>query len=98
LRRARRTGGGAITPAGITGGFTPLDSLTPLGQPVTVNVGGVAAQVIYQGVAPAQSSAVFQVNFAIPAGAAVGSSVPLSLSIGTAKSSDPPAGTTIAVK
>lgn len=27
------TGGGAIAPAGITGGFTPLDSLAPLGQP-----------------------------------------------------------------
>lgn len=92
------TGGGAIAPAGITGGFTPLDSLAPLGQPVTVSVGGVAAQVTYQGVAPTLSTAVFQVNFEIPASAAAGPSVPLSLSIGTVTSSNPPAGTTIAVK
>ena len=92
------TGGGAITSAAVTGGFAPLELRTPLGQPITVSVGGVAAQITYQGPAPTLSNAVFQVNFQIPASAAAGPSVPLSLSLGLVTSSNPPAGTAIAVK
>jgi uncharacterized protein (TIGR03437 family) len=61
-------------------------------------VGGVPAQTTYHGVAPTLPSAVFQLTFEIPANAPVGPSVPLSIAIGTAQGSDPPAGTTIAVK
>jgi uncharacterized protein (TIGR03437 family) len=94
------TGGGASNPPGITGGFTPLDSLASLALPVTVTVGSTAVQatITYSGVAPTLSSSVFQINFEIPVGTPTGPNVPLKISIGGVTSTDPPGGTTIAVK
>jgi uncharacterized protein (TIGR03437 family) len=94
------TGGGATIPAGITGGFTRLDSLAPLALPVTVMIGSTAieATLSYHGAAPTLSTGVFQINFQIPAGAPARPSVSLSIAIGSVKSTDPPAGTTIALK
>ena len=93
-------GGGATIPAGITGGFTRLDSLAPLALPVTVMIGSTAieATLSYHGAAPTLSTGVFQINFEIPAGAPARPSVSLSIAIGSVKSTDPPAGTTIALK
>ena len=92
------TGGGVTAPASITGGVTPPDSRAPLAESVTVSVGGIPAQTKYHGVAPTLPSAVFQLTFEIPANAPVGPNVPLSIAVGTSQGSDPPAGTTIAVK
>lgn len=94
------TGGGATNPPGITGGFTPLTSLTPLALAVTVTLGSapIPATVTYFGVAPTLSTGVFQVNFQIPAGISSGSNIPVSIIVGSAKSTDPAVGTTIALK
>jgi len=94
------TGGGGFLPAAITGGITPLAPLAQLALPVTVTLGGtlVPATVAYSGSAPTLSTGVFQINFTIPAGAPLGANVPLGISIGGVAASNPPGGTTIAIR
>jgi uncharacterized protein (TIGR03437 family) len=94
------TGGGVTIPSSITGGFTPLESRAPLALPASIALGSAAIgiRVTYSGVSPTLSSGIFQVNFEIPADAPLGPYVPLSLAIGSVKSTDPQVGTTIAIK
>jgi hypothetical protein len=79
------TGEGQTEPAGVDGqmatGTLPKPKL-----PVTVEVGGVPAEVIYAGAAPGMVAGMLQVNFRVPAGLSGGSTVPLLLKVGTVRS------------
>lgn len=62
------TGSGVLSPAGVTGSLWPLAPLSsPVTQPVSVTVGGEAAEVLYAGSAPTLESGFFQVNVRLPA-------------------------------
>jgi uncharacterized protein (TIGR03437 family) len=62
------TGGGAMSPAGVTGQLWPFATLSQMTLPVTVTIGNQPAQVIYAGSAPGLVSGFFQINLQIPAG------------------------------
>jgi len=87
-------------------GSGPFDSYPPPGTivstplpkpqlPVSVTIGGIDSQVKYAGGAPGLVTGVLQVNVLIPAGAPVGDSVPVVLTVGPSKSQ---AGVTIAIR
>jgi len=61
------TGGGAMSPPGVTGNSWPLAPLSSLSQSVSAAVGGEAAGVLYAGSAPALDSGFFQINVRLPA-------------------------------
>jgi len=61
------TGGGAMSPAGVTGASWPLIGLSLLTQPVSVTVGVETAQTLYAGSAPTLDSGYFQINVRLPA-------------------------------
>jgi uncharacterized protein (TIGR03437 family) len=61
------TGGGAMSPASVTGASWPLAPLSSLTQPVSVTIGGEAATVLYSGSAPTLESGFFQINVRLPA-------------------------------
>jgi uncharacterized protein (TIGR03437 family) len=86
------TGEGQTSPAGVTGKL-PLPGKwpAPAGN-VAVTFAGIAGEVQFKGVTTA---GVLQVNVKAPAAAAVGSAVPLVLTVGGASS---PARTTLALK
>ncbi len=91
------TGGGETRPAGVDGRvaspvFGPIPSQA-LG--VSVTIGGVAAEVQYAGAAPSLVAGVMQVNAVVPAGAPVGSAVPVVLTVGGVSS---PASATVAIR
>ena len=75
------TGEGQTTPAGIDGGVNTSVFPKP-NLPVTVQIGGQTAPVLYAGAAPDFAAGVLQVNVTIPAG--VTGTVPIQLNIGTA--------------
>jgi len=75
------TGEGQTTPAGVDGGVNSTVFPKP-NLPVTVQIGGQNAQVLYAGAAPDDVAGVLQVDVTIPAG--VTGTVPIQLSIGTA--------------
>ena len=75
------TGEGQTTPAGVDGGVNTTVFPKP-NLPVTVQIGGQNAPVLYAGAAPDFVAGVLQVNVTIPAG--VTGTVPLQLNIGTA--------------
>ena len=52
-----------------------VDPLAILQMPVTVNINGRSAQVLYAGVAPNLSSGVFQINVRVPTTAVSGPNV-----------------------
>jgi trimeric autotransporter adhesin len=89
------TGEGQTSPAGadgaINGGTLPLPA--PL-LPVSVQIGGLPAQVMYAGAAPLEVAGVLQVNVVVPAGVPTGPSVPVVITVGTASSQT---GVTIAI-
>ncbi len=62
------TGGGLLTPPGVTGTVTPTTGPTFPGLqfPATVTVGGVPASVTYSGAAPGLVSGAVQINVRIP--------------------------------
>jgi uncharacterized protein (TIGR03437 family) len=66
-----------------------------LSQPVSARIGGLAAQVLYAGVAPGLITGVLQINVAVPMGVSPGNAVPVEITIGGATS---PAGVTVAVQ
>jgi uncharacterized protein (TIGR03437 family) len=78
------TGEGQTTPAGVDGGVNTTVFPKP-NLPVTVQIGGQTAPVLYAGAAPDDVAGVLQVDVTIPAG--VTGTVPIQLSIGTASSS-----------
>lgn len=88
------TGAGAFRTPGVDGAVIGLP-LPELQVPLTVQIGGVNAEVLYAGPAPGLVSGVFQVNVRIPASVDPGPAVPVRVASGTVLS---PAGTTIAVK
>jgi len=61
------TGAGPTAPAGITGGIAPLAPLALLTSPISVQVNGTDAEILYAGSAPTIISGVFQINFRVPA-------------------------------
>ena len=88
------TGEGQTDPAGVDGKLAAAPLPSPIGGVVT-GVGDEGAEVLYAGGAPGLVAGLMQVNARIPADAAVGDKVPLTILTGGAFS---PAGVTIAVK
>jgi uncharacterized protein (TIGR03437 family) len=90
------TGGGLTNPATVDGSITvstpPLPILT---QNVSVTIGGLPAKVDYSGGTPQSVAGLTQINAEVPSGVKPGSSVPVVVQIGTAKSQ---AGITMAVR
>ena len=76
------TGAGQLSPPGIDGAVTTSDSLPVPVLPVTAQIGGQAATVLYAGGAPGIVAGVIQVNLRVPRGTAAGAAVPLVLSVG----------------
>jgi uncharacterized protein (TIGR03437 family) len=76
------TGTGPVAPLGPDGAVVTADSLPLATLPVTVQVGGTPASVMYAGGAPGIVQGVMQVNVAIPDSAPPGSAVPLLLQTG----------------
>jgi len=87
------TGAGQTDPPGIDGLISTKVLPKPL-LPVSVQVGGAPAEILYAVAAPYEISAVLQVNCRVPVQIAAGSSVPVLLSVGEATS--PPV--TVALK
>ncbi len=76
------TGGGPTSPPGVNGGYSGLNASTLLPLPVTVQIGGVNAQVVYQGAAPGLPSGIFQINVLVPALKAPTLGAPVNVVIG----------------
>ena len=74
------TGAGQTIPTSVDGQVATATAITQ--QQVTATVGGVTAVVSYAGAAPTLVSGLTQVNVQIPAGVAVGSAVPVTVSVG----------------
>ena len=74
------TGGGITLPAGVDGRVAT--GLTEVVAPVSVNIGGLDAQVQYAGDAPNLVEGVIQINALIPAAVAPGPKVPVILTVG----------------
>ena len=75
------TGLGAVTPAVKEG--APAPSTPPLSttvNPVTLTIGGKAAQVAFSGLTPGFAG-LYQVNAVVPAGITTGDTVPVILSV-----------------
>jgi len=89
------TGEGQTNPPGVTGSIN--GGSLPLPEPqltVTAQIGGLPANVTYAGAAPLEVAGILQVNVTIPSGVALGTSVPIVITVGTAASQ---AGVTIAI-
>jgi uncharacterized protein (TIGR03437 family) len=87
-------GSGQTSPPGVDGQVASAPLPRPA-LPVSVEVGGIAAPVLYAGAAPGFLLGLLQVNFRIPMESASGYSVPVILKVGTASSQR---GVTIAVR
>jgi uncharacterized protein (TIGR03437 family) len=79
------TGAGQTDPPGADG-LIPATVLPKPVLPVSVQVGGAAALILYAGAAPDQISGVLQVNCRVPMASATGPAVPLVLTVGEATS------------
>ena len=79
------TGLGSVAPPLPAGTAAPSSPLSRTANPVTVTIGGVAAQVPFAGLAPEFVGA-YQVNAVVPSGVAPGSNVPLVVSAAGASS------------
>lgn len=88
------TGAGQTNPPGQDGQITGATLAKPL-LPVSVQIGGVDATVLYAGAAPGLIAGALQVNAVIPAAAPSGPAVPVVLTIGVANSQT---GVTLAIK
>ncbi|HZT37145.1 MAG TPA: IPT/TIG domain-containing protein [Bryobacteraceae bacterium] len=87
------TGEGQTVPAGITGGITGSTLAKPI-SPVSVTIGGVSAQVLYAGSAPASVAGLFQVNVMVPNGVQSGNA-PIVITVGSVSSQS---GATVAIQ
>jgi uncharacterized protein (TIGR03437 family) len=67
------TGGGPLSPAGVTGALWGLDPLAKLQLPVAAKIGNIDAEVVYAGAAPGLVSGFFQINLRIPLTVPLGS-------------------------
>lgn len=88
------TGAGAMNPQPADGQIMGGNLSTPL-LPVSVTIGGIDAQVLYAGSAPAEVAGVLQVNCVVPLNVLNGDSVDVSLTVGSATS---PAGVLLSVR
>lgn len=86
------TGEGQTTPAGVDGAVAATVFPKPI-LPVTVQIGGQAAEILYAGAAPGFVAGVLQLNIRIPEG--VRGTVPLQLRIGEAAT---PTGLNVTVR
>ena len=76
------TGAGLFSPGGVDGAVVIADSLPQPVLPVSAEVGGQAAKVLYAGEPLGIVEGIIQVNLRIPNGAPTGPSVPIVLRIG----------------
>jgi uncharacterized protein (TIGR03437 family) len=88
------TGEGQTSPAGLDGKLADGPFYPKPVQGVTVNIGGIPAEVLYYGGAPTLVAGVMQINVRVPADAPSGD-VPLDVVVGTTHSQP---GVTVAVK
>ncbi|MDQ1474011.1 MAG: hypothetical protein QOJ99_5491 [Bryobacterales bacterium] len=88
------TGEGQTSPAGLDGKLADGPFYPKPVQGVTVNIGGIPAEVLYYGAAPTLVAGVMQINVRVPADAPSGD-VPLDVVVGTTHSQP---GVTVAVK
>jgi uncharacterized protein (TIGR03437 family) len=79
------TGEGQTTPAGIDGLLANGPTYPKPSLPVSVTIGGIAADVLYAGAAPTFVAGVMQMNVRVPAGLASGPQ-PVQLTVGNASS------------
>ncbi len=79
------TGAGQTNPPGVDGSVATAPFPVPV-QKVSVTIGGVQANLLYQGAAPFEIAGLLQVNAVIPAGLTPSDTVPLVLTIGNASS------------
>ena len=93
------TGEGQTNPQGVDGAIIPavVSALKKPLLPVTVTIGGVDAVVQYAGSAPGLVSGVMQVNVTIPATSPTGT-VPVVVTVGTAKSQSGASAATVVVQ
>jgi uncharacterized protein (TIGR03437 family) len=76
-------GAGVMKPPVADGSVSPLSLPLPATQlPVTVQIRGVNAEVIYSGAAPGYVSGLLQINARIPPTIEFGDHVPLSITVG----------------
>jgi uncharacterized protein (TIGR03437 family) len=75
------TGGGAMSPPGVTGNLWPLAPLSLLPPPVSATIGAEDAGVLYAGSAPTLESGLFQINVRLPSDLTAGSQS-LSVTVG----------------
>jgi uncharacterized protein (TIGR03437 family) len=75
------TGLGPVTNQPVTGAASPANPLALTTNTPTVAIGGVKARVLFSGLAPGLVGA-YQINVEVPADSALGSAVPVSISIG----------------
>ena len=89
-------GAGSTTPLQADGSITTTvpSEIPKLNLPVSVQVGGMPADVLYSGPAPGALAGLSQVNARIPVGTAAGA-VPVTVTVGTVTSQS---GVTVAVK
>ncbi len=71
---------GAVTPPVPAGAAAPSSMLTATVNPVTVRIGGKAAQVLFAGLVPGFAG-LYQVNVTVPTGVSTGPVVPVVLSV-----------------
>jgi uncharacterized protein (TIGR03437 family) len=88
------TGAGQTNPSSIDGQVAGAFLPSPL-LPVSVQIGGLGAQVLYAGAAPGLIAGVLQVNCLIPADAPSGPAVSIMLNVGPASSQT---GVAVAIK
>jgi uncharacterized protein (TIGR03437 family) len=88
------TGAGAFRTAATDGAVIGAP-VPEFAAPLTIEIGGLPAEVLYAGPAPGLVSGVFQINARVPAGVTPGNAVPVRVTSGTVVS---PAGTTLAVR
>ena len=93
------TGEGQTNPQGVDGAIIPpvASALKKPLLPVTATIGGVDAPVAYAGSAPGLVSGVMQVNVTIPPTAPTGT-VPVVVTVGTAKSQSGTSAATVVVQ
>ena len=83
-----------MNPPGVDGQITGTVLAQPV-LPISVQMGGVDAKVLYAGAAPGLIAGVLQVNAVIPQGAPTGVAVPIVLAVGQIAS---PPGVTVAIR